>query len=72
MKLTELIKEAQEALQEFGDIDVCVFELELEKTFRAFHPAGIMLAKEKEDDKDFVFCIADEELLGSVDDASEE
>jgi hypothetical protein len=69
MKLTELIKEAQEALEEFGDINVCVFDVDVKTTSPVFQTAGIMLAKEKEDDKEFVFCIADEDLVGSVDDA---
>ncbi len=72
MKLTELIKEAQEALKEFGDIDVVVMDVDVKAGSVGFESVGIMIAKEKENCDEWVFCVANEDFVASVDDAGEE
>jgi hypothetical protein len=63
MKLSEIIKEAQEALQEFGDIDVVTFEN------GAFVEAGIMAMSENPDASEMKFCVASDAFIGGLDSA---
>jgi hypothetical protein len=63
MKLSELIKEAQEAMLEFGDIDVVTFEN------GAFVEAGIMAMSENPDASEMKFCVASDEFISGLDGA---
>jgi hypothetical protein len=66
MKLSELIKEAQEALAEFGDIDVVTFYN------GAFDEAGIMAMSEKADASEMKFCVASADFIDGLDGAEGE
>ena len=70
MKLSELIKEAQESLKEFGDIDVVTFDIDMEKPEEIVKPASIMIGKHGTD-TEWRFFVAAEELVDGVDDAGE-